>query len=192
MSPNLYIIAGPNGAGKTTFAKEFLPDFANCRIFINADLIAQGVAPFSPETAAFHAGRLMLEEIKLHATRNEDFSFEATLSGRGHLGLIRGLKNCGYGVHFFYLTLPTVDLALTRVRGRVLRGGHDIPETIVRRRFGRSIQNFLVLYRQLADSWMLFDNSEAAPTEIAFEKDGEQRIIKPELYESLMNRYGRP
>jgi len=35
--------------------------------FINADMIAQGIAPFSPETAAVRAARLMLEGIKLLA-----------------------------------------------------------------------------------------------------------------------------
>ena len=82
MTPNVYIIAGPNGAGKTTFAREFLPFYADCRNFVNADLIAQGVSPFSPEAAAFRAGRLMLDEIELLAKRNEDFGFETTLSGR--------------------------------------------------------------------------------------------------------------
>ena len=48
----LYVIAGPNGAGKTTFAREFLPNYADCKNFVNADLIAKGMAPFSPETAA--------------------------------------------------------------------------------------------------------------------------------------------
>jgi predicted ABC-type ATPase len=57
---DLYIIAGPNGAGKTTFAKGFLPNYANCKNFVNADLIAQALAPFSPETAAVRAGRMML------------------------------------------------------------------------------------------------------------------------------------
>jgi len=170
MSPNLYIIAGPNGAGKTTFAREFLPHYADCRNFINADLIAQGLAPFSPETVAFRAGRLMLEEIKLYVKREENFGFETTLSGRSYLGLIRRLKKRGYKVHFFFVTLPTVELALTRVRGRVSRGGHNIPEPIVRRRFGRSIQNFLNCYRQLGESWFLFDNSGTAPILIASEK----------------------
>ena len=68
MSPSLYIIAGPNGAGKTTFARQFLSNYADCRNFINADLIAQGVSPFSPEAAAFRAGRLMLQEIDLYAS----------------------------------------------------------------------------------------------------------------------------
>ena len=46
--PNVYIIAGPNGAGKTTFAREFLPNYAHCKNFVNADLIAQGLSPFHP------------------------------------------------------------------------------------------------------------------------------------------------
>jgi predicted ABC-type ATPase len=55
-------------------------------------------------------------------------------------------------VHFFFLWLSSVDLALSRIRGRVSEGGHDVPEVDVRRRFDRSIKNFLVLYRALADS----------------------------------------
>jgi adenylate kinase family enzyme len=55
------ILAGPNGAGKTTFAREFLPDEAQCPTFVNADLIAAGLSPFSPETAAMRAGRLMVQ-----------------------------------------------------------------------------------------------------------------------------------
>lgn len=82
MSSRVYIIAGPNGARKTTFAREFLPNYADCRNFINADLIAHGVSPFSPEAVAFRAGRLMLEEIDLYAKRGESFGFETTLSGR--------------------------------------------------------------------------------------------------------------
>src|SRR5882672_5424546 len=96
MSPNVYIIAGPNGAGKTTFAREFLPNYADCKNFVNADLIAQGVSPFSPETAAFHAGRLMLEEIDFYAKRGESFGFETTLSGQTYLSSVRNLKKRGY------------------------------------------------------------------------------------------------
>jgi predicted ABC-type ATPase len=192
MSPALYIIAGPNGAGKTTFAREFLPNYAACRNFINADLIAKGVAPFSPESVAFRAGRLMLEEIDFNVKRGEDFSFETTLSGRSYLRLIRLIKKGGYRVHFFFLSVPTVDLALDRIRDRVLEGGHDIPERIVRRRFERSTQNFLDHYRYLADSWILFDNSGAAPTVVAFDKQGESRIIQKVYYEALTNRRRMP
>ena len=51
--PNCFIIAGPNGAGKTTFATEFLPLYANCRNFINADLIARGLSPFDPDAVLY-------------------------------------------------------------------------------------------------------------------------------------------
>ncbi len=190
MSPNLYVIAGPNGAGKTTFARKFLPNYANCKNFINADLIAQGVSPFSPEAAVFRAGRLMLEEIELHARRDEDFGFETTLSGRSYLSLIRHLKERGYEVHFFYLWVPTVDLALTRIRNRVLEGGHNVPESVVRRRFDRSIRNFLVDYRHLAHSWFLFDNSGAIPAEVAFQKHDRLHIMMQELYNVLVAPYG--
>ncbi|HUY15091.1 MAG TPA: hypothetical protein VMX16_15910 [Terriglobia bacterium] len=69
MSHSVYIMAGSNGAGKTTFAREFLPRYADCKNFVNADLIAQGMAPFSPDAASFRAGRLVLEEIRFFAKR---------------------------------------------------------------------------------------------------------------------------
>ncbi len=83
MAPNLYVIAGPNGAGKTTFAKQFLPKYADCRNFVNADLIAQGLSPFAPDAVSARAGRLMLQQIREYASRNESFGFETTLSGHG-------------------------------------------------------------------------------------------------------------
>ena len=89
MSKEIIIIAGPNGAGKTTFARSFLPEEAQCPRFINADLIAAGLAPFAPETAAIKAGRLMLEEIADCVRRGESFAFETTLSGHGYLPRIR-------------------------------------------------------------------------------------------------------
>jgi predicted ABC-type ATPase len=188
MSSRVYIIAGPNGAGKTTFAREFLPNYADCKNFINADLIAQGVSPFSPEAAAFRAGRLMLEEIDLYAKRGESFGFETTLSGRSYLSLIRRLKRRGYEVHFFYLWVPSVELALSRIRGRVSLGGHDVPAVDVRRRFDRSIRNFLVHYRLLADSWTLYDNTAAMPNIIASEERGRLQIGETTLYNDLVRR----
>ena len=190
MNPNVYIIAGPNGAGKTTFAREFLPNYAISLNFINADLIAQGVAPFSPESAVIRAGRLVLSEIANFARKRVDFGFETTLSGQTYLNVIRNLRNQGYQTHFFYLWLPSVDLALLRIQERVRRGGHNVPEIDVRRRFERSIKNFMENYRPLANSWLLFDGSTAPPSVIALEKDGSRRIMNQELYEKV-SAYGK-
>src|SRR3989338_8600445 len=90
--PHLYIIAGPNGAGKTTFAREFLPHYANCKQFVNADLIAGGLSPFSPEGAAMRAGRLLLEQVRLLASKRSDFGFETTLSGVTYVSFLQRLK----------------------------------------------------------------------------------------------------
>jgi len=71
----------------------------------------------------------------------------------------------------------------------VLKGGHDVPEPVVRRRFGRSIKNFFAEYRPMADSWYLFDNSSKTPTVIAFERAGKLRIMSG-YYGALTARYG--
>jgi predicted ABC-type ATPase len=188
---DLYVIAGPNGVGKTTFAREFLPNYADCKNFVNADLIAQAMAPFSPETAAVRAGRMMLGEIRSFAKKRASFAFETTLSGRGYLVLLRQLKAKGYKIHIFFLWVKDVDLALSRVQERVSRGGHDVPEPVVRRRFDRSIQNFLAHYRQLADSWVLFDNSARKPVVIASAEDRAVSIMNKSVYSFLAERYGR-
>ena len=191
MGPNVYVIAGPNGAGKTTFAREFLPNYADCRNFINADLIAEGISPFLPEAAAVRAGRLMLEEIRLAMRRGADFGFETTLSGRSHLNLVRQLKKLRYNVHFFYLWVPSVELALLRIRERVSRGGHDVPEPVVRRRFARSISNFFIHYRPLAASWTMYDNRGKPPQIIASAEGQRVRIVETRLYNELIKTFGK-
>lgn len=99
---NVYIIAGPNGSGKTTFAKKFLPNYAKCQNFVNADLIAQGLSPLSPRTAAMRAGRLVLEQIYSLAEKNCDFAFETTLSGKSYVSFLNILKEKGYAINLFF------------------------------------------------------------------------------------------
>lgn len=164
MNKKIICIAGPNGAGKTTFARSFLPAEAQCPRFINADLIAAGLAPFAPETAAVKAGRLMLEEIAASAARGESFAFETTLSGLSYLRHIRDWKCQGYHVSLFFLALPSVEVAIARVAERVKQGGHNIPEAVIRQRFAAGRKNFEQHYRTLVHAWALYDNAGAEPT----------------------------
>ena len=162
-SKKVLIIAGPNGAGKTTFATEFLPNEADCPIFINADLIAAKLNPSQPDLAAIQAGRLMLRMIHDCVERKEDFAFETTLSGRGYARLIPVWQEKGYLVKLFFLRLPTPEMAIARVRQRVLEGGHNVPEQTVRRRFDSGWSNFRLIYKNMADDWRMYDCSGGMP-----------------------------
>ena len=161
--PRVIIIAGPNGAGKTTFAREFLPNEAGCPVFVNADLIAAGLAPFAPETAAVQAGRLMLQELARHFAARTSFAFETTLSGRGYLRMIAQWQAAGYRVKLIFLELANADEAIARVAQRVKQGGHDIPVEVIRRRFIAGRSNFERLYSPKVDAWALYDNSAEQP-----------------------------
>jgi predicted ABC-type ATPase len=163
MSKKIIIIAGPNGAGKTTFARSFLPQEAQCPRFINADLIAAGLAPFAPETAAIKAGRLMLEEIANCARRGESFAFETTLSGLAYIAHIKAWRGAGYHVSLFFLSLPDAEVAIARVAGRVRQGGHNIPEDVIRRRFAAGLHNFEKAYKPAVDAWAKYDNEGESP-----------------------------
>lgn len=157
------MIAGPNGAGKTTFAQEYLPNEAGCPIFVNADLIAEGLSPFRPETAAIRAGRLMLQEIAAHVRRGESFAFESTLSGHRYVRLIPKWRRAGYHVKLIFLSLSTPEIAMARVAARVAQGGHPVLEAVIRRRFVTGWRNFHERYKFLVDVWAHYDNSGERP-----------------------------
>ena len=183
--PAVYVIAGPNGAGKTTFATKFLPDFVNCREFLNADLIAAGLAPFAPETQNLRAGRLLLERIIELVSTRDDFSFETTLSGRTYVRQLEQMKQDGYRVYLVFLWLPSDELAMARVANRVRQGGHNIQEADIRRRFKSGITNFFDLYCTLCDSWWLYDGSQVPPAMITKAEGEELKVSQQDLFDQI-------
>jgi predicted ABC-type ATPase len=159
----ILILAGPNGAGKTTFAREFLPDEAECPTFVNADLIAEGLSPFKPDVAAVRAGRIMVQLIREHVAREENFAFETTLADRGYARSIPKWQASGYHIRLLFLSVPSVEMAIARVGQRVRQGGHSVPDEVVRRRFFAGRANFENVYKALVDAWALYDNSGDEP-----------------------------
>jgi len=179
-NPQLYIIAGPNGAGKTTWAETFLPEYAECTDFLNADLIAKGFSPFAPEKFAYSAGRMLLEQIGMYSRQKRDFAFETTLSGKAHAPLLRKLKEYGYTINMFYLWIPDVRLAMARIEERVRHGGHDIPKAVSSRRYNKSLYNLFNVYMRIIDNLLIYDNS-VEPAELVFHKKGDNKLVKNDI-----------
>ena len=176
--PLVVVLAGPNGAGKSTSAPYLLKDAFAVDEFVNADTIAQGLSAYRPDTAAVTAGKVMLERLRALASMRRDFAFETTLSGRSHARWLRELQAAGYRTHLIFLSLPSADLAVARVADRVRRGGHHVPEAVVRRRFVAGLSNLFSVYMHVVDAWTIYDNADVvSPRLVASRAFGGSTVV---------------
>jgi predicted ABC-type ATPase len=187
MQKNLYIISGCNGAGKTTASYTVLPEILECREFVNADEIARGLSPFNAAGVAIEAGKLMLLRIEELLRDNATFAIETTLATRSYINLVKRAHAQSYRVNLLYFWLSSPELAMKRVAERVSKGGHDIPEAIVRRRYTAGINNLFKLFVPVVDYWAVYDNSLADRAKIASGRLGQPVDIKnKELYDTII------
>jgi predicted ABC-type ATPase len=175
--PTIFIIAGCNGAGKTTASFTVLPDLLNVKEFVNADEIARGLSPFQPEKVSIEAGRIMLKRIDELIELKHDFAFETTLATRSFVNLCIEAKKKGYAICLVFLWLDSPELAIERVKQRVSTGGHDIPRETIIRRYQTGLKNFVTLYKDVVDFWLLFDNSRTDQELIAEGKWGKLPMV---------------
>lgn len=190
--PELLIIAGPNGAGKSTLAPSLIRDFLNIKEFVNADVIAQGLAAFDVESVAVEAGRIMLTRLRDMASNRKSFAFETTLAARSYATWIEELKKEGYRFHLIFLWLPSSEFATERVAERVTAGGHNIPQETVKRRYTAGLRNFFALYQPLADMWRLYDNSDLYLAQLIASGKGTDvdKIGQATIWKRLVEDYG--
>ena len=158
--PRLYIISGCNGAGKTTASYTMLPEMLECSEFVNSDEFAKGLSPFQPEKAAIQASRYMILKIRYLLKRQLDFGIETTLATRTLMKTVRIAQAAGYTVTLLYFWLNSPELAVERVAARVEKGGHNIPEETIRRRYRVGIDYFFHDYAPICERWILADNSQ--------------------------------
>ena len=192
--PTVAILGGINGAGKSSSAMPILRNSLKIPVFVHADTIARGLNAFDVESEAVNAGRIMLKHLHDLADRRRSFAFETTLAARTYAHWLESLRAIGYVSHLFYFWLNSPELAITRVAERVRSGGHHIPEETIRRRYARSVRNFLELYRPVITTWQVYDNSNGRPRLIALSNGYFETILDEKQWE-LFNRsadHGEP
>ena len=161
----LYIISGANGSGKTTFAKSF--STINNLCFINADEIAKELDSKNITRYKIKAGKMFFAEFKNRLSLSDSFVIETTLSGKYLINYIKQAKELNFYVVLIYLFLENTDSNISRVKNRVLNGGHHIPQEDIIRRYYRSKNLFWNTYKEMVDEWILYYNSNETFEEIA-------------------------
>ena len=159
--PTAILLAGPNGAGKTTFASSILRVADQSPAFLNADEIARGLSgDLGAAERDLQAGRVLIQRLEQVVAERRDFILETTLSSRLYARRIPGWRAAGYRVELFYVRLPSAQASLGRVRQRASRGGHDVPEVDVLRRYDRSVGNFETVYKPAVDEWQVWEGRD--------------------------------
>ena len=171
MSParasRIYVIAGVNGAGKSSIGgaafRAFGGDYYNpdeaARQLIAAD---PGLDAAEANGAAWQQGVGLLRQA---IAERLDFAFETTLGGNTIPRLLAEAAAQGIGIYVWYAGLSSPELHLRRVRSRVRRGGHDIPEDAIRRRYERSRLNLIALLPLVAALRMYDNSADADPAD---------------------------
>ena len=178
---HLFIAAGPNGSGKSTFARQFLKQ--NDYIFINADEIARELNPTEMETAKLSAGRVFFQRLYGNIEKGNNVLIESTLSGGYFHRYLPKIRENGYKITVIFVFLEHPRICIERIKERVIKGGHHVPDADVVRRFYSSKRNFWNQYRLEVDNWYMFFNSDDKFLEVAFGKKNDYIVKNNEIFD---------
>lgn len=160
MCPVLWFFAGPNGVGKTTLAHRIMSNYRMS--FLNSDDIAAEIG----DKSEMQTGRIFMQRFDNILLLRESFAMESTISGRGHLSLMNAVHRAGYKIIMIYTFIDNVEQNLARVKQRKNSGGHDVPESVIKSRYVRSIKNFRETSNR-ADLWQLYYNGTGEYNKVA-------------------------
>jgi len=119
-------------------------------------------------------------------TKDEDFIIETTMSGRTLKNYLVRAHSLGYSITIIFIHLGSADTSVARVKERVRRGGHDVPEADIRRRFTRSCANFWGFYRKIAGQWLVVYNAGEGFDELAFGIGDDFEVTDEDLFDRFL------
>lgn len=183
----LVIIGGPNGSGKTTFARTYVR--THPIDILNADDIAKELDPNDMDRAKLSAGREFFRKLHELRSQRKNVLIESTLSGIYLDKLIHSFRREGYEVIMVYVFLYSPKVCIERIKERVLKGGHHVPDNDVIRRYFRSKENFWTNYKNKADKWFLVYNSENKFIEIALGVKNQFFVKHKEYFNKFVEQF---
>ncbi len=161
--PTLYVLAGPNGTGKTTFYSTAVESgFISSNLpFINVDIITKNLGGYTEENYV-KASEIYRHAVKTQMESNSDFMIESNLADSRSYDWLSLVKSKGYQIVLYYLSTDDVMINIGRVQRRVIEGGHDIAESIIKTRYLQS-HSYLKTKISEFEEIYLIDNSTDNP-----------------------------
>ena len=154
------VIAGVNGSGKSTLFNSGELDYSTSGVRVNADelIYERYDNNWQDIKIQIKAGREIVKEINRCIDNRLSFNQETTLAGKSVINTIRKAKELGYTINLYYIGLNSPQLAVSRVRERVSKGGHGIPEDVINKRYFSSLINLKEIL-PICDNVYIYDNS---------------------------------
>lgn len=180
----LYIVAGPNGSGKSTLAYKLLP--IKKLEFLNADEIAQELNPEAIDKVKITAGKEYFKRLNDFFNNDKSFIIETTLSGQMLVKIIQRAKKLNYEILLIYVFVDNPQICIERIKVRVKKGGHNIPDEDVSRRYYRGKRNFYNSYKNIVDEWAVYYNGKNNFVEVFKCEDAEIEILHKTLYNKFI------
>jgi predicted ABC-type ATPase len=173
--PVFLIVAGPNGSGKSSAYQDAdIEAFGRSVWIINPDLLAariRDVEGLELDVANLEAVRRIESWLEASVLAHQTVGVETVLSTDKYRRLVSLAKTLGFEVRLIYVLLATPQLNVERVRLRVRKGGHAVPENKIVERYTKSLAQMPWFLEQADQAW-LFDNSGATPRLIGKKLDG--------------------
>lgn len=177
--PLLIVIAGPNGSGKTSVTSRLLKhEWVEDSVYINPDIVAKDVfGDWNSKEAVLKAANYCAEWRETCLAKKQSLIFETVMSADDKVDYIMRAKEAGFFIRVFFIATANPTINASRIAGRVMKGGHDVPITKIISRYRKSIINCMKV-SSIVDRLYIYDNSI----------DGEEAKIQFRLVNGVMGK----